>query len=230
MITTNIPTLQIHKLTEEQYEAAKFAGTLDENALYMTPDEGSGGNIISITIPAGRMKGDIDGDGYITLADIYLIDGHMNGVPLTDEIQLLCADISGDGEITSRDKALVNAIEKGTKKVGSLSADITGNWLVNPNYETEEAQFYTDIPVDGMTASSSAIVTIKGTFDSGFFTKAECIDGAVRIYAKLCPIESIKAIVVFGAGDSSAVISTNNTTSTLNVTDDGNGNVTITLG
>lgn len=39
MITTNIPTLQIHKLTEEQYEAAKLAGTLDENALYMTPDE-----------------------------------------------------------------------------------------------------------------------------------------------------------------------------------------------
>lgn len=39
MITTNMPTLQIHKLTEEQYEAAKLAGALEENALYMTPDE-----------------------------------------------------------------------------------------------------------------------------------------------------------------------------------------------
>lgn len=38
MITENISNLQIHKLTREQYEAALTAGTLDENALYLTPD------------------------------------------------------------------------------------------------------------------------------------------------------------------------------------------------
>lgn len=40
MITNNLSTLKIHKLTKEQYERALAAGNIDENALYLTPDEG----------------------------------------------------------------------------------------------------------------------------------------------------------------------------------------------
>lgn len=36
MITTDIKQLEINYLTEDQYNTAKRAGTLDENALYMT--------------------------------------------------------------------------------------------------------------------------------------------------------------------------------------------------
>ena len=36
MITTDIKQLEINYLTEDQYNTAKNAGTLDENALYMT--------------------------------------------------------------------------------------------------------------------------------------------------------------------------------------------------
>lgn len=36
MITTDIKQLEINYLTEDQYNMAKRAGTLDENALYMT--------------------------------------------------------------------------------------------------------------------------------------------------------------------------------------------------
>lgn len=39
MITENINNLQIHKLTQEQYDKALTAGTLDENAIYLTPDD-----------------------------------------------------------------------------------------------------------------------------------------------------------------------------------------------
>ena len=39
MITENLPTLVIHKLTKEQYERELAAGRLDENAIYLTPDE-----------------------------------------------------------------------------------------------------------------------------------------------------------------------------------------------
>lgn len=42
MITKNINNLQIHKLTQEQYDKALTAGTLDENAIYLTPDDDSG--------------------------------------------------------------------------------------------------------------------------------------------------------------------------------------------
>ena len=39
MITENISTLKIHKLTQEQYDRELAAGNIDENALYLTPNE-----------------------------------------------------------------------------------------------------------------------------------------------------------------------------------------------
>lgn len=39
MKTENLQTLKIHKLTQEQYERELNAGRIDENALYLTPDE-----------------------------------------------------------------------------------------------------------------------------------------------------------------------------------------------
>ena len=39
MITENLPTLKIHKLTQKQYEREFKAGKLDEQALYITPDK-----------------------------------------------------------------------------------------------------------------------------------------------------------------------------------------------
>ena len=39
MITENLSTLKIHKLTKAQYERELAAGRIDENALYLTPDE-----------------------------------------------------------------------------------------------------------------------------------------------------------------------------------------------
>ena len=41
MITENLTTLKIHKLTQEQYERELAAGNIDENALYLTPDDGN---------------------------------------------------------------------------------------------------------------------------------------------------------------------------------------------
>lgn len=39
MITENLSTLKIHKLTQAQYNRELNNGTLDEAALYLTPDE-----------------------------------------------------------------------------------------------------------------------------------------------------------------------------------------------
>ena len=39
MKTTNLETLKIHTLTQEQYERELAAGRIDENALYLTPNE-----------------------------------------------------------------------------------------------------------------------------------------------------------------------------------------------
>lgn len=39
MITENLSTLKIHKLTQAQYDRELAAGRIDETALYLTPDE-----------------------------------------------------------------------------------------------------------------------------------------------------------------------------------------------
>ena len=39
LITENLSTLKIHKLTQEQYDRELVAGRIDSNALYLTPDE-----------------------------------------------------------------------------------------------------------------------------------------------------------------------------------------------
>ena len=39
MTTENLSTLKIHKLTKTQYERELVAGRIDENALYLTPDD-----------------------------------------------------------------------------------------------------------------------------------------------------------------------------------------------
>ena len=38
MITNNLSTLKINKLTQAQYDAAVQAGTINEDEIYMTPD------------------------------------------------------------------------------------------------------------------------------------------------------------------------------------------------
>lgn len=39
MITENLSTLKIHKLTQSQYERELATGNIDKNALYLTPEE-----------------------------------------------------------------------------------------------------------------------------------------------------------------------------------------------
>lgn len=39
MITENLSTLKIHKLSNEQYMREREAGRTDESAMYLTPDD-----------------------------------------------------------------------------------------------------------------------------------------------------------------------------------------------
>lgn len=101
----------------------------------------------TFTIPAGRMSGDVDGDGLITDADINLIQkGSVNGIELS-ALQEECADIDQDSEITASDTLLAQQIRGGNLKMGGTLRDVLGVWTNNPNYATEDGQFYTDISV-----------------------------------------------------------------------------------
>ena len=212
MIIENLTTLKINQLTQAQYETALAAGTINENELYMTEETNvdltNFANHTLITIPAGRMRGDIDGDGKFTQNDVDTLFKHISGEEiLTDSTQLLCCDANSDGVVDGTDINFCSNLVIGSTKAGKCT-EVTGNWTNNPNYATEYGQFYSDIPITGMTANHSASVIVKGTYENGFFPKAECIEGAIRIYAKLCPISALTAVVSWGSGDGTAVITT----------------------
>ena len=50
MYTQDLPILTIHKLTKEQYDREFQAGNIDENALYITPEEDGGLEAIVSTL------------------------------------------------------------------------------------------------------------------------------------------------------------------------------------
>ena len=60
MITQDLATLKIHKLTQEQYDRVLAEGTLDPNALYLTPDEESGSGDIDVNTVELITVDDID--------------------------------------------------------------------------------------------------------------------------------------------------------------------------
>lgn len=77
MITENLSTLKIHKLTQEQYERELAAGTLDANALYLTPEE------------------EIDLSGYATKAEIpEVLEDHLS------DLGAITIDLDGSTEGT----------------------------------------------------------------------------------------------------------------------------------
>ena len=69
MITENVSNFKIHKLTQEQYDRELAAGTLDENAIYLTPnDDSQSGEVdlgiqVEITSLAGATVYCTDQDG-----------------------------------------------------------------------------------------------------------------------------------------------------------------------
>lgn len=48
MITENLSTLKIHKLTQAQYDRELEAGNIDESALYLTPEEEIIGDLLKL--------------------------------------------------------------------------------------------------------------------------------------------------------------------------------------
>ena len=53
MITENLSTLKIHRLTQEQYDRAKAEGKLKDNEIYLTPDTAAGNIILTENVDFG---------------------------------------------------------------------------------------------------------------------------------------------------------------------------------
>ena len=155
--------------------------------------------LYSAILPAGRMRGDVNGDGAFTVEDKNILYAVTMGEMTQDDFDTqswIACDVNGDGEVAFIDYAKIRTLVESGSPPGGVGPEITGNWTINPNYDTYTAQFYTDISVSGVTASDTASITVDGTFDK--VERVECLDGAVRVYVSLCPIEDVPCTILIG--------------------------------
>jgi hypothetical protein len=88
-------------------------------------------NVLDFTLPLGRMRGDVDGDGAVTTADSDLIHTYIAQGGELDDAALWCADSDANGQIRANDAAVITRFVSGLS--GALTgiptfADYYGNW------------------------------------------------------------------------------------------------------
>jgi hypothetical protein len=165
-----------------------------------------------ITIPAGRMYGDLDGDGYIDDKDAELLaanymgkteDSYIDGeIP----IEFYLSDIDHNDSVNALD--FLNIVSH-INSYGATGNDYTGNYIANPNYQTEIAQFYTDINLPSLKVSQDVIITITSSAaDASIFVKGEVMEDVLRIWVKRPPISNVECLVIIindGSGKCSII-------------------------
>lgn len=143
----------------------------------------------TITLPKGRVKGDVNGDGVINADDKNLALNIMTGSYTPTDIEKWCADMNGDGTVDSADSLNISKIYNGTYS-GALS-DYYGNWA----YDTTIKQWAAEILHAEMTASSNVFIC-KSEFDK--ILKIEPKDGSIKVYASIPPISDVEAVIEYG--------------------------------
>lgn len=156
----------------------------------------------AITIPKGRMRGDVDGDGKITEDDSIQVTKHVASIEILTGIDLWCADADGNGSVTSNDVQNIyrcaNSLSSVLTSIPTF-ADYYNNWTyVKVNDLT--SYWTAEIPIAGLTTSNNVVINICEIFPMGQFYKAEVLEGKVKIYANRPPINDIPAIVVISLG------------------------------
>lgn len=111
MITENLSTLKIHKLTQEQYDRELAAGNIDENAIYLTPDK------------------DVSLDGYAT-------EEYVNE-QISSNIAELATKTYVDGKM---DTAIELPIVT-TANNGAVLGVVDGKWAITTILNAEEVEF-----------------------------------------------------------------------------------------
>ena len=171
-------------------------------------EEANGGfETANIDIPLGRMKGDVDGDGFITFNADFATDtstdagklyAHMTGTgTITDEVALWCANVNNDSLINGNDLQAIMGYFNGTANALTATptmADYYGNWTWF-KVDDLSGYFYRDIPIAGMTANSTAVLLVSNYADC--FIGVECLEGVARIKASRCPVAACKGYILW---------------------------------
>ena len=182
--------------------------TVGENGLPMWAEASGGVNVTTCTLPRGRMKGDVDGDGQISVADSDLLQAYISRLVTLDEVQLWCGDTTNDGKYRTGDCTQIKRL------CGGLSNNLTGDPTFADYYGTWtyvkvddlNGYFYTDIAVESITAQTDVMAVVRGEFTDGNYTEIIPQDGGLRVCAKRIPIAEVSMIVNYWEGNGTGVI------------------------
>ncbi len=134
MITENLSTLKIHKLTQAQYEREVANGTIDENALYLTPDE------------------DVDLSGYVTIEQLNEKANSSHGHTIANITNL---QSTLDGKANSSHSHTEYMTKTDPTCTGSFSMNRLSGSAVGMNSHTEG----NDNIASGLCAHAEGIIT-----------------------------------------------------------------------
>ena len=115
MITKDLPVLKINKLTKAQYENAVAAGNINENELYMTPEEQILIEVTQAEYDALEAAGELDQDVFY-----YIVDG----IPSNKEYDYDDA-LSTVSENAVKNKVITSKINELQKLLSSFINDLS---------------------------------------------------------------------------------------------------------
>ena len=167
MITENLSTLKIHKLTQEQYDRAAAAGNLETDALYLTPAK-IGGNINAapmIVRPISETNVDITPAEIMAAQregrNVYFLFDEEVHVPL-----LIALNEFAVFSINSAENTLeITVYEDSSFKITETSLEDRVNELINAGVETSFATVVVTVDSDNNTNISAD--EIKAAYESG---------------------------------------------------------------
>lgn len=151
----------------------------------------------TITLPKGRVKGDINGDGVISPIDSLLASSIAVGNYTPTDIEHWCADVDGDGNVTVIDSININKIIKGSYS-GTL-LDYYENWT----YDATTKQWMTEVQYTEMTTSSNVFI-YKSEFDK--ILNIEPQDGSLKVYVSIPPTSDMGVVIEYGDGIGTAKV------------------------
>lgn len=139
-------------------------------------------------IPAGRSKGDVNGDGVVDNIDAMMAVQHFVGIIALTGEALWAADANGDGTVDNIDAGLIS------RKAVGLEAPsfVMGVLDENSPWKADAANqyYYCDLAVDGLTAGQAVTLIPEKAFDADTYIGAESLDGKLRIKMRCCPVEA----------------------------------------
>lgn len=188
----------------EKTEGVGYIRSGDMAELIRSIETGNG-DVQYITLPKGRMRGDVNGDGFITGEDATLALNISVGNVTPTDVEAWCADANADGSVASWDKIEIEGyIGKSASALTSVPtmADYYGNWTWEKVDDTS-GYFYFDVPVDGVTEQDT--ITLLVSVRPEDYLDPVCMDGVVRVRTRNCPVEETNCLVILDGTDWTSV-------------------------